>query len=117
MTVYVDDMLLPADVPNGKRIVSGRWSHLMADTREELDEFADRLGLSRSWIQHPGTYKEHYDVTRNRRDLAIKLGAVKIGYLSTEFVALMNRKRQTLGQELIGAGQVNAPGLETETLF
>ena len=78
MTVYIDNMRMRADVPNGARIVRGRWSHMMADTHEELVAMADRLGLKRAWIQYPGTYKEHYDVTESKRDAAFKLGAMEL---------------------------------------
>lgn len=46
MTVYVDDMPIPA-----------RWSHLMADTDEELHRFAASIGLRRSWAQYPGNLR------------------------------------------------------------
>lgn len=39
---------------------------------------ADRIGLRRSWIQYPGTWKEHYDVTMTKRAAAIRAGAVEI---------------------------------------
>lgn len=90
MTVYVDDMRLRADVPNGSRIISGRWSHLMADTDEELHEFARRLGLSRAWAQYEGTPKAHYDVTDKVRRKALNLGAVAIS--TREGVDLMLAK-------------------------
>ena len=76
MAVYVDDMGLAATVGR----ISGRWSHLMADTSTELVEFADRLGLSPEWIQYPGTAKEHFDVTAKVRARALRLGAVPIEY-------------------------------------
>lgn len=76
MTVYVDDMRLPAQVGR----FHGRWSHLMADSTEELVAFADCLGLSRAWIQHLGTALEHFDVTDSKRRHAIKAGAVPIEY-------------------------------------
>ncbi|SKM81422.1 Uncharacterised protein [Mycobacteroides abscessus subsp. massiliense] len=63
MTVYVDDMRMPARVGR----LQARWSHLMADTDEELHAFAARLGLKRSWHQKPGTAISHYDVTDSRR--------------------------------------------------
>lgn len=78
MTVWVDDMHLRADVPNGARTVRGRWCHMMASTREELDAMADAIGLKRSWIQHEGTPIEHYDVTMTKRALAVQHGAVEI---------------------------------------
>jgi len=83
MTVYVDDLQLAAAVPNGARVVSGRWSHLLADTGPELDAFAARLGLHPAWIQQPGTASEHYDVTARKRLHALRFGAVAIGYAET----------------------------------
>lgn len=73
MTVYVDHAFAVGDW--------GRWSgggHLQADTVDELHEFAARIGLRREWFQSkPGRpQNDHYDVTRDRRELAIKLGAV-----------------------------------------
>ena len=78
MSVYVDDFFVQADVPNGARVVRGRWCHMTADSREELDAMADVIGLRRSWIQHPGTWKEHYDVTMSRRAAAVRAGAIEI---------------------------------------
>jgi hypothetical protein len=85
MTVYVDDFRVPANVG---RIYS-RWSHLTADTKDELHAFASQLGLQRRWFQ---TCKRsqackpaercrhwHYDVTDPKRDEAIRLGAKPIG--------------------------------------
>ena len=80
MPVYVDDMLMEATVQNGGHQVTGRWSHLMADTDDELHAFAVRLGLRREWAQYPGTVKSHYDVTANVRDHAIRMGAIPINY-------------------------------------
>lgn len=95
MTVYVDDMRMPARVGRLK----ARWSHLMADTDEELHTFAARLGLRRSWHQKPGTAISHYDVTDTKRDLALQLGAVPIGYMSQESRDLIRRRRpQLLGE-------------------
>lgn len=87
MTVYVDDIRIPARV--GK--INARWSHLIADTQEELHDFARHLGLIQSWFQdpavngkpkaHPGTREAenwHYDVTDSKRKLAIELGAVPV---------------------------------------
>lgn len=78
MTVYVDDVFIPAKVKNGTRFVTAKWCHMMADSREELDAMADKIGLQRSWIQSPGTWKEHYDVTESRRAAAVAAGAVEV---------------------------------------
>lgn len=85
MTVYVDNFRTPARVGS----INARWSHLTADTREELHEFAARLGLKRAWFQDPAVNGKpprprpgsraaanwHYDVTDSKRELALKLGA------------------------------------------
>jgi hypothetical protein len=105
MTVYVDNMRMQADVPNGKRIVSARWSHMVADTREELDRMADHLGLKRTWIQCSGTWKEHYDVTDSKRTAALELGAVELR-LGPDWKAFMEaRKRANPSRALNRAGQ------------
>ena len=90
MTVYVDAARIPANVPNGGRVVRGTWSHMTADTRAELDAMADRIGLKRQWIQYPGTPKEHYDVTESRRAAAVAAGAVEVDTAFT--VAVVKRK-------------------------
>lgn len=92
MTVYVDDMRMPARVGR----LQAHWSHLMADTDEELHAFAARLGLKCSWHQKPGTAISHYDVTDSRRQEALRLGAVPIGYMSRESMDLFRRKREQL---------------------
>lgn len=76
MSVYVDDMRRRARVGS----VDAVWSHLMADSTEELVEFAARLGLRAEWIQYPGTPKEHFDVTDGVRTKALRAGAVPIRY-------------------------------------
>jgi len=82
MAVYVDDMFKPAKVKNGNRWVTSKWCHMQADSREELDAMADRIGLKRSWIQYPDNpVKRHYDVTESRRAAAVAAGAVEIGML------------------------------------
>lgn len=93
MTIYVDDMRLQATVGN----LTARWSHLMSSepvgTSTELIAFAVRLGMRPSWIQHPGTAKEHFDLTDTKRDLALRLGARAISY-GREGSALMEAKAE-----------------------
>lgn len=75
MTVYVDSMRMPARVGR----IQANWSHLTADSTEELLAFAEKLGLRASWIQNPGhVWREHFDVTDTKRDLAIRHGAQEI---------------------------------------
>ncbi len=83
MTVYVDDF-------------SGRFRgmimcHMAADTTLELHRMADRLGLVRHWIQHGGTWKEHYDISQARRRLAVYYGAQEV---TGRQLVVMMRKRQ-----------------------
>lgn len=84
MTVYVDNARIPATVGRFR----ARWSHLTADTPEELHAFAARIGLRRQWFQGrckrspepAGTpcHHWHYDVTDAKRAEAIKAGAQPI---------------------------------------
>jgi Protein of unknown function (DUF4031) len=68
MAVYVD---------NAKVKWRGRqWCHLVADTIEELHEFAYQLGLQKNWFQHAASYP-HYDVTVEVREIALSLGAIE----------------------------------------
>ncbi|GAA1983005.1 DUF4031 domain-containing protein [Amycolatopsis minnesotensis] len=99
MAVYVDDFRASALV-GGLR---ARWSHLIADDREELHAFAVRLGLKRSWFQDPvvngkvpakpgsrAAENWHYDVTDNKRRQAIELGAQPISW--RELPAVIDRR-------------------------
>lgn len=88
MTVYVDNMRLSAQVGS----ITGRWSHLMADSDDELNAFAAKLGLKQAWAQYPGTAMSHYDVTDSKRRQAIALGAVPIDYGGDVSIALIRRE-------------------------
>lgn len=106
MTVYVDDMRMQATVPNGSRSVTGRWSHLLADTEEELVEFAvGKLGMQRGWLQHPGTPDFHFDVVDSRRLRAIRLGAVDLKCRSQEWMDVFERQRARWCRRCANCGQ------------
>lgn len=94
MTVYVDAVRIPAAVPNGNRVVRGVWCHLVADSTAELLDMAARIGLRPEWIQYPGAWGEHFDVTEPKRRLAIAAGAVELTL--HEMSDLLQRKRQRL---------------------
>ena len=50
-----------------KVFLPGRlFTHLMADTELELLGYARVLGLRPEWLQAPGTYRAHFDVTGKR---------------------------------------------------
>ncbi|WP_078345195.1 DUF4031 domain-containing protein [Mycobacteroides chelonae] len=88
MSVYVDNYRRRTCVDG----IDANWSHLLADTDEELHRFAARLGMRRCWHQHAGRVTSHYDITDRRRQQAIELGAIEIGYLSAEARDLVRRK-------------------------
>lgn len=66
MAVYVD--------AEGIRWRGHEWSHLVADSLDELHAFAAKLGLKRSWFQSKTLYP-HYDVTKSVRTRALAMGA------------------------------------------
>ncbi|QDG87132.1 DUF4031 domain-containing protein [Pseudarthrobacter sp. NIBRBAC000502770] len=78
MTVYVDDAYIPAAVRSGPLTHDTCWCHLTADSTEELVAFATSIGLQAKYIQYPGTWKEHFDVTEPKRRQAVAKGAVEV---------------------------------------
>lgn len=83
MAVYVDNMAAQF----------GRMTmcHMMADTHEELVEMADRIGVDRKWIQDAGTHREHFDICKTKRALAVAAGAQEVKRI--ELGLIMRRKR------------------------
>ena len=74
MSVYVDNMQ--------RRAVIGRirslYSNLTADSRNELLDFADMLGLRPSTAQHWDDPLFHFPVMESQRRRAICLGAIPV---------------------------------------
>lgn len=68
MSVYVDKAQ--------NRFCRMKMCHMLADSIQELHEMADRLGLKREWYQSRST--PHYDLSKTKRVLALKLGAIEI---------------------------------------
>jgi hypothetical protein len=89
MTVYVDDFRMRARVGR----LDARWSHLMADSRDELLSFADRLGLRRAWLQDKRS-GVHFDVTDSMRTKAIRLGAVQVEVGTPESLRVTRAARE-----------------------
>lgn len=83
MTVYVDD----AKNDFGRM----KMCHLLADTTEELLALVDAIGISRKWIQHQGTWKEHFDISQTKRVLAIEAGARPV--TARQMAAMQMRRR------------------------
>lgn len=88
MSVYVDEMSVC--IPN-KRWPYTRACHLVADSVEELQEFAIRLGMHPSWFQNKPELP-HYDLTTRMRQKAVRMGAIELN--SKKFVKLMRKYRR-----------------------
>ena len=90
MTVYLDDWCQRARLGP----VDDLWSHLVADSDEELHAFAVRLGMKRAWFQchERRPYQAHYDVPERLRADAIEQGAVSITWRQ---IGRMMRDRRT----------------------
>ena len=104
MTVYVDNVQIPAAIQNGAVTHDSTWSHLTADTQDELHAFALCLGLKRSYFQPGKSYcgKEsvawHYDVTKGMRLKALNMGAQEItGVQMAELLESRRAGRDTPG--------------------
>jgi hypothetical protein len=81
--VYVDDMYAPF----------GRMQmcHMIADSREELLQMADRIGVARRWLQKAGTPHEHFDICMSKRKLAVHHGAKEITLVELASMCRMRR--------------------------
>jgi hypothetical protein len=90
MTVYLDDWRQSARLGP----VDDRWSHLVADTAEELHVFASRMGMKREWFQSKDgrPHHDHYDLPERARGEALVLGAVPVSWRQ---VGRMMRQRRT----------------------
>jgi Protein of unknown function (DUF4031) len=66
------------------------FCHLLADTRDELHEMADALGIPRRFFQeHP--WRWHHDLPDHLRARAVQLGAVEV--TMHDVGALLRRRR------------------------
>jgi len=90
VAVYVDDHRVPWR--------GDRWSHLLADTPEELHAFAARLGLPPRGFHHKPArpWKDHYDVPEFKRREAIRLGAEPIRVARA--AQILRARRQALAK-------------------
>jgi len=67
MAIYVDNVRIPH---RGKL-----WCHMVADTLEELHNFARKLNIPRQGFHVEASYP-HYDITVELREEALLLGAM-----------------------------------------
>lgn len=100
MAVYVDDMY---KYPTGQ-YRGMKMSHLIADTKEELLEMVDKIGVKRGWIQYPGTSHEHFDICLSKRAKAIIFGAKEITWKELGYMVLNRKKNELRTSTLLPQG-------------
>ncbi len=75
MTIHVDDPMPHTGKFNN---YCHMWADGTAETNDELDDFAKRLGLRVEWRQFSkgisGDFY-HYDISQHKRALALRMGA------------------------------------------
>lgn len=78
MAVYVDKIFMHGGSS------TFRWKescHLFADSENELHALARKIGLRREWFQNKNDKSfPHYDLTKSRRALALKHGAIQMSF-------------------------------------
>lgn len=76
----------------------GPSCHLIADSVEELIEFAETIGMRREWFQAKST--PHFDLTAVGRSAAVAMGAVELN--NRELVAKIRelRRKRRMIEEL-----------------
>lgn len=86
MTIYVDDSFIPY---RGMKMC-----HLMTDGPiEELHDFANMLGMKRSWFQDKGNHP-HYDVSKGVRVAAVNLGARSVSPQEIFRICVTEKRKQ-----------------------
>lgn len=93
MTVYVDDMAAP--FKRGGRTYT--MCHMIADTSAELLAMVVAIGVDPKWIQDAGTSKEHFDIAKTKRTLAIAAGARAITLRELASMVMLRRLEGAMG--------------------
>ena len=70
--IYVDDLSQPCTVGT----IFAHWSRLTANSPAELHEFAEQLGLPRTWFKIEPGGSWFYLVTQGKRREALRAGAI-----------------------------------------
>lgn len=89
MTVYIDHL---KPCMRNKHWRHYESCHMIADTEEELIEFARRMGLDIRWLQKSGKSDSHFVLSAGMRARAMKKGAIQLNI--KEFVSVIQRKRE-----------------------
>lgn len=95
MTVYIDDM----EAKFGRLIMC----HMIADTEAELHAMADRIGVARRWYQ-----RDHYDIAKSKRALAVAAGAVEITWRQCGCMVGVRKRTGTLPKPETAADELRA---------
>ncbi len=91
MAVYVDNAMIPF---HGLAM-----NHMLADSSEELLAMATRIGVEHKWLQYEGTHREHFDISAERRALALVFGATSITYRESGRITYRRRQIMLLAAE------------------
>lgn len=87
MTVYVDDLVNNLWKLRGKYVKN---CHMWSDeNKEELLDFAKKIGLKKEWIQISRSGLIHFDLVTKKRERAIERGAIPLNRLEAK-----NMKRE-----------------------
>lgn len=86
MAVYVDDF----NCQFGRM----KMCHMIADTSEELLQMVDKIGVQRKWIQYPGTFQEHFDISLSKKTIAIGFGAKEITIYELSDITINKRLKE-----------------------
>ena len=93
MSVYVNELFEYGGSDTFKWTES---CHMFTDGDvEELNVFAEKIGLRRSWLQGP---YPHYDLTKSKRRTAVRAGAIEddgklLIRLRKEFIAQQRKAK------------------------
>ena len=59
------------------------WCHMFSPNIDHLHRFAQEIGMRREWFQDPRASSKitcsHYDISAQRRQIALDLGAIAVG--------------------------------------
>jgi Protein of unknown function (DUF4031) len=86
VSVYVDE----------PRSALGRMimCHMIADSTAELLRMAHHIGVDRRWLQYEGSYREHFDVCKSKRTIAVQAGAIEV--TQRELAQKLRTRREVL---------------------
>jgi hypothetical protein len=99
VAVYVDTVRCYPDA--GLRHTE--FCHLLADTRDELHAFADRLAIPRAYFQDHA-WRWHHDLPAVLRPRAVELGAIEIE-MHTVGALLKARRAEVEREQLLGTSR------------